>query len=61
MVLCLKRLAEFAKKYSATVTVGRTHYQAASPITVGKRACMWARDLLSAFKKASAWQENSEC
>lgn len=51
LAICLKRLADFATKHIDTVTVGRTHYQTASLVTVGKRACIWAQDLLMAFQK----------
>uniref|UniRef100_A0A7E4ZQN7 Adenylosuccinate lyase n=1 Tax=Panagrellus redivivus TaxID=6233 RepID=A0A7E4ZQN7_PANRE len=49
LAICLKKLAAFAEKHAATVTVGRTHYQAASFTTIGKRAVIWAQELLMAF------------
>lgn len=48
--ICLKRLGDFAEQYSCCVTIGRTHYQAASLVTIGKRACIWAQELLMALE-----------
>lgn len=39
-------LAEFAQKHRALPCLGFTHLQAAQPTTIGKRACLWAYDLV---------------
>ncbi len=39
-------LADFAEKTGGIPTLAWTHFQAAQPTTVGKRACLWINDLL---------------
>jgi adenylosuccinate lyase len=38
-------LADFAEKKKDLPTLAFTHFQAAQPTTVGKRACLWLQDL----------------
>lgn len=42
----VEALSEFAMEYKALPTFAYTHFQAAQPTTVGKRACLWMNDLL---------------
>ena len=41
----MRALADFAGKNSDLPTLAFTHFQAAQPTTVGKRACLWLQDL----------------
>jgi adenylosuccinate lyase len=42
----LAALSEFARKHRDLSCLGYTHYQAAQPVTVGKRACLWLQDFV---------------
>jgi len=42
----IDRLGRFAAEYRALPCLGFTHFQPAQPTTVGKRACLWAYDLV---------------
>ncbi|MHC1723258.1 MAG: adenylosuccinate lyase [Aminipila sp.] len=46
LINVLGELAKFADKYKDMPTLGFTHFQAAQPTTVGKRATLWMQDLL---------------
>ena len=41
----MRALADFAEKNTDLPTLAFTHFQAAQPTTVGKRACLWLQDL----------------
>jgi adenylosuccinate lyase len=42
----IQSLATFAKEHRSLACLGFTHMQPAQPTTVGKRACLWAYDLV---------------
>ncbi len=44
-VRVIGRLSRFARAYRDLPCLGFTHFQAAQPTTVGKRACLWLQDL----------------
>lgn len=46
LVAVIDRLAHFAADHRDMATLGFTHFQPAQPTTVGKRACLWAYDLV---------------
>ncbi len=45
-VQVIRQLSQFAEKYAHLSCLSYTHFQAAQPTTVGKRACLWLQDLL---------------
>ncbi len=46
LVQVISQLADFAHRYRDLACLGFTHLQPAQPTTVGKRACLWAYDLV---------------
>ncbi len=46
LINCIAAVAAFAEKYKAQPTLAFTHFQAAQPTTVGKRATLWLQDLM---------------
>ncbi len=46
LVNAVETLADFAGEHKDVPTLAYTHFQAAQPTTVGKRACLWMQDFL---------------
>ena len=57
----LSRLAEFARKWRDLPTLGYTHYQPAQVVTLGKRACLWAQDILMDIEALEQVLGNLRC
>jgi len=50
-VAIIGALGDFAATWRSLPTLGFTHYQPAQPVTVGKRATLWAQDLWLALEQ----------
>ena len=46
LVNCIAAVGKFAEKHKNLPSLAYTHYQAAQPTTMGKRATLWAQDLI---------------
>ncbi len=51
LVNAIRAVADFADKYKSQPTLAYTHFQAAQPTTVGKRAALWLQDLMCDLDK----------
>jgi adenylosuccinate lyase len=60
-VAVLARLKAFALEWNDQPTLGFTHYQPAQLVTVGKRACLWAQDLLMDIEDIEAVTGRLRC
>ena len=58
LVNVLSALADFAEQHKALPTLAYTHFQAAQPTTMGKRATLWMQDLLMDLEQLNFQLEN---
>jgi adenylosuccinate lyase len=61
LVNVLQRLMAFAERYREVPAVGLTHFQPAQPVTLGKRAVLWAQDLLFDLDAVESWLADIRC
>ena len=61
IVAILKRLKSFAIHYKDLPTLGYTHFQPAQLVTVGKRACLWAQDLVLDLRHIEFFLTEMQC
>jgi adenylosuccinate lyase len=57
LVAVLRKLRDFALAHRDLPTLAYTHFQPAQPTTVGKRAALWASDLLSDWEELRGVRE----
>ncbi|MEC7583458.1 MAG: adenylosuccinate lyase [Planctomycetota bacterium] len=58
LVSVVAALGDFAREWRSQPCLGYTHFQVAQPVTVGKRACLWAQDFaldLDELRRIIAW------
>ncbi|MBS1658031.1 MAG: adenylosuccinate lyase [Bacteroidetes bacterium] len=60
IIQILRQLRDFSLQYAALPTLSYTHFQAAQPTTVGKRACLWLQDLLMDLRDIEHVSESLE-
>ena len=58
LVNVLSALADFAEQHKELPTLAYTHFQAAQPTTMGKRATLWIQDLLMDLEQLNFQLEN---
>ncbi|MDD6159596.1 MAG: adenylosuccinate lyase [Oscillospiraceae bacterium] len=51
LVNAMAALSDFARRWKDTPTLAYTHFQAAQPTTVGKRATLWLQDLAMDYER----------
>jgi len=61
LVNVLQKIAQFAETYREVPALGLTHFQPAQPVTVGKRAVLWAQDLLFDLDAIERWLADIRC
>ncbi len=58
LVNAIKAVYDFADKYKSLPVLAYTHFQAAQPTTLGKRATLWLNDLVEDYKRVEWEIEN---
>lgn len=56
----IQKLSDFAREYKDLPCLAYTHGQSAQPHTVGKRACLWIKDLLRDLRNLERAREDLE-
>lgn len=60
LVKSLDLFAKFAEQYKSLPVLGFTHYQPAQPVSLGKRAAMWAYPLVEAYHAVREFEKTKK-
>lgn len=58
LLSAIEAVAQFAEQHKGLASLAYTHFQAAQPTTIGKRATLWLQDLMSDLEQVEFQMQN---